>query len=227
MRLLMYNRLAMIHYPIVLVNLENAFVIGGGAIATRKIGGLLDAGAQTVTVIAPQLSAQIETWVTQDRVKAVRRAYAYGDLVKARLVIAATNDAQVNEQVWREAIERGILVNVVDDPPHCNFHVPAIVRRGNIAVAISSGGASPALSKHLRREIENVVGDEYAQLSALLAELRPLVQASVPQKQREELWHKLIEAALPLLRENRADEARRLVQSTIENIEPQRREENI
>lgn len=183
-------------------------MIGGGAIATRKIAGLLDAGASGVTVIAPQLSAQIETWVTQDKVKAVRRAYAPGDLANARLVIAATNDAQVNEQVWREAIERGILVNVVDDPPHCNFHVPAIVRRGNLAVAISSGGASPALSKHLRREIENVVGDEYAQLSALLADLRPLVQASVPQKQREELWLALIEAVLPLMREGHADEAR-------------------
>jgi len=198
----------MVHYPIVLVNLENACVIGGGAIATRKIAGLLDAGASGVTVIAPQLSAQIETWVTQDKVKAVRRAYAPGDLAKARIVIAATNDAQVNEQVWREAIERGILVNVVDDPPHCNFHVPAIVRRGNLAVAISSGGASPALSKHLRHEIENVLGDEYAQLSALLAELRPRVQATVPQKQREELWHALIEAVLPLMREGHADEAR-------------------
>jgi precorrin-2 dehydrogenase / sirohydrochlorin ferrochelatase len=205
----------MIHYPIVLVNLDHAFVIGGGAIATRKIAGLLDAGASFVTVIAPQLSTQIETWIAENRVSAIRRAYAHGDLANARLVIAATNDTRVNEAIWREAIERGILVNVVDDPPHCNFHVPAIVRRGNLAVAISSGGASPALSKHLRHEIENVIGDEYAQLSALLAELRTLVQANVPQKQREELWHALIEATLPLLRDGRTDEARHVAEKII------------
>lgn len=205
----------MIHYPIVLVNLENCCVIGGGAIATRKIAGFLDAGARVVTVIAPELATPIETWVTQGKVEALRRAYAPGDLAHARLVIAATNDAHVNQAVWREAMERGILVNVVDDPPHCNFHVPAIVRRGEVAITISTGGASPALAKHLREKIEGVLGDEYAQLSALLAELRPRVQASVPQSQREKLWRALIDAALPLLRENRADEARRAAEQLI------------
>ena len=193
----------MLHYPIVLVDLDTVIVVGGGAVATRKVQGLLDAGAQTVTVIAPDLTPQLETWVAEQRVTALRRTYQPGDLARARLVIAATDDATVNTTVWREARDRGILVNTVDDSPHCTFHVPAIVRRGDLAIAISTGGASPALAKHLRRELERVIGREYEQLAALFAELRPRVNTQVPRAKRAALWDALIETALPLLREGR------------------------
>jgi siroheme synthase-like protein len=196
-------RAPMIHYPIVLVNLENVIVVGGGAVATRKVQGLLDAGAESVTVIAPQLTAQIETWVAQNRIVPIRRAYQHGDLANARLVIAATDNESVNEMVWREAREQNILVNAVDDPPHCTFHVPAVVRRGNLAIAISTGGASPALAKHMRRELERVIGTEYDQLAALMAELRPRINSQIPSDKREALWETIIETALPLLRDRR------------------------
>jgi precorrin-2 dehydrogenase/sirohydrochlorin ferrochelatase len=198
----------MTHYPLTLVDPDtHAIVIGGGAVATRKVHGLLDAGAR-VTVIAPQLDAELEELARAERIAVIRRPYQEGDLHEARLVIAATDDAQVNQAVYTEARARGILVNVVDDPAHCTFHVPAIVRRGDIAIAISTGGASPALAKHLREQIEKLIGDEYAQLAALLAELRPHVQARVSRAHREALWHALIDAVLPLLREGRAEEAR-------------------
>ncbi|MBI5304588.1 MAG: bifunctional precorrin-2 dehydrogenase/sirohydrochlorin ferrochelatase [Chloroflexi bacterium] len=209
----------MIQYPITLVILDHALVIGGGAVATRKVQGLLDAGAPIVTVIAPQLTAQLETWVAQERVIAIRRAYAPGDLANARVVIAATDDTRVNEAVWREARERGILVNAVDDPPHCTFHVPAVVRRGDLTIAISTGGASPALAKHLRHEIERVIGDEYAQLATLLAQFRPRINAHVPHAKREQLWDALIKTALPLLREECEADARALMEEIVARYE--------
>lgn len=208
----------MTHYPIVLVELDNVIVIGGGAVATRKVQGLLAAGVAPVTVIAPQLTAQLETWVAQNRITPIRRAYQPGDLANARLVIAATDDAAVNESIWREARERDILINAVDDPPHCTFHVPAVLRRANLTIAISTAGTSPALAKYVRRELERVIGDEYAQLAALVAELRPRINANVPLDQRENLWDSIIELALPLLRERREHDARLGIEEILANV---------
>lgn len=208
----------MTHYPITLVEPElRAIVIGGGAVAARKVRGLLAAGAH-VTVIAPQLDAELDALARAGQIAVLRRAYQTDDLRDARLVIAATDDVQVNQAVYAEARARGVLVNVVDDPAHCTFHVPALVRRGNITIAISTGGASPALAKHLRVHIEKLIGDEYAQLAALLAELRPRVQAHVACEHRDTLWHTLIDTALPLLRERRVDEARACAENLIEKV---------
>jgi siroheme synthase-like protein len=147
------------------------------------------------------------------------RAYQTDDLKNARVVIAATDDPQVNQVVYDDARSRDILVNVVDDPAHCTFHVPAVVRRGSIAIAISTGGACPALAKRLREEIETAVGAEYAQLATLLAELRPRVRTRVPRERRGALWQELIDAALPLLRQGRDEDARRAVETTIQQAE--------
>jgi siroheme synthase-like protein len=210
------GRLRMSNYPVTLVDLEHgAVVIGGGAVAARKVRGLLDAGAR-VTIIAPQLTRELEDLARDQRIVVLRRAYQHGDLRDARLVIAATDDPQVNQAVYDEARARGILVNVADDPAHCTFHVPAIVRRGQIAIAISTGGASPALARHLRQEIEKTIGAEYEQLAALLAQLRPRVQARVPRECREALWHELIDAALPLLQTGDERAAREAIQALMQ-----------
>lgn len=208
----------MSHYPVVLVSLDNVIVVGGGAVATRKVQGLLDAGVASVTVIAPQLTAQLETWVAQHRITPIRRPYQPGDLANAQLVVAATDDESVNEAVWREARESGILVNAVDDPPHCTFHVPAVVRRGNLAIAISTAGASPALAKYVRRELERAIGPEYDQLAQLLAELRPRINSQVPIEKREALWDTIIATALPLLREGRGRDARLAIEGILANV---------
>lgn len=204
----------MSHYPISLVNLTHALVIGGGAVATRKVHGLLAAGAR-VTIIAPEISEELAALAHAHALTILRRAYQPDDLARAQIVIAATDDLAVNHAVSADAQARGMLVNVVDDPAYCTFHVPAIIRRGNIALAISTGGASPALAKYLRRELERVIGAEYETLAALLAELRPIIQTRVPRENRETLWENLIDAALPLLRAGRTDEARQSAEQLV------------
>jgi precorrin-2 dehydrogenase/sirohydrochlorin ferrochelatase len=185
-------------YPINLINLERrqTVVVGGGSVATRKVSGLLAAGAR-VTVISPELSPELTNLVEQGQIAFVERAYREGDLAGAWLVIAATGEPQVNQQVWQEAERRGCLVNVVDDPAHCNFIVPAVLRRGEMMITISTGGASPALARRLRERLESVIGPEYGDLAALLAELRPHLQARFPDPGvRSQVAYRLVDSDL-------------------------------
>lgn len=166
-------------YPICLVGLENrrSVVIGGGKVAARKAQSLLEAGA-SVSAISPEFCPEFSALGgPQAAVEMIPRAYQSGDLAGAFLVIAATDDPQVNQAVWREALQQGCLVNVVDDPQHSNFIVPAVVQRGEIKIAVTTGGASPALARRLRERLEALVGPEYADLAALLADLRPELQS--------------------------------------------------
>ncbi len=189
-------------YTVCLTNLDSrrAFVTGGGQVATRKVEGLLEAGAP-VTVISPQFTPELERWIAAGRVTAVRRAYSCGLLqtLGARpqdIVIAAAGDEAANCQVWEEASALGCLVNVVDDPRHSNFILPAVLRRGEVSVAVSTGGASPALAARLRDRIAGVVGPETAELAALLAALRPELIARVPPEGRRAAAGRLLDADL-------------------------------
>jgi siroheme synthase-like protein len=161
-------------YPINVIGLEqrHSVVIGGGNVAARKVAGLLEAGAR-VTVISPALAPELETLAETGRIVFIGRDYRTGDLAGAFLAIAATDEPAVNQAVWQEAEQLGCLVNVVDDAAHSNFIVPAVVRRGEVSVAVSTGGASPALARRLRERLETLVGPEYGELADLLAELRP------------------------------------------------------
>jgi len=140
-------------------------VVGGGQVASRKIGTLLKAGA-SVTVISPAMSKRFA------KVRWVRRGYRRGDLRGARLVVAATNDVAVNERVCAEAKRRGLLVNCIAPPAAGNFIVPALVRRGGITLAISTGGASPAFAKQLRGDLERFLGRTYPALLKQMAKDR-------------------------------------------------------
>jgi siroheme synthase-like protein len=161
-------------YAICLIGLERrrAVVVGGGSVAARKVAGLLEAGAQ-VTVVSPALAPELKALAEAGRIAVVERAYREGDLAGAFLAIAATDDPAVNQAVWQEAERSGCLLNVVDDPAHSGFIVPAIVRRGDLAITVSTGGASPALARRLRERLEALFGPEYGELVSLLAELRP------------------------------------------------------
>ena len=135
-------------------------VVGGGKIAEGKIPALLNAGAR-VRVIAPQISGAIAAWRQEQKLQWHAKAFEPGDLVGAILAIAATSAAGVNEAVYREADHLGILCNAVDDIEHCHFYFGAIVQRGDLQIAISTNGKSPALAQRLRKDLEARFGAEY------------------------------------------------------------------
>jgi precorrin-2 dehydrogenase/sirohydrochlorin ferrochelatase len=168
-------------YPVCLVHLERrtAVVVGGGEVAERKVAGLLEAGA-CVTVICPTQTAQLLAWANARTITLIAREYRYGDLAGAFLVVAATDDPMVNQAVCDESGERGCLVNSAEHPERSDFILPAVVRRGQIAVAVSTGGASPALARHLRDRVGHVVGAEYADAAGLLDDLRPALIERFP-----------------------------------------------
>jgi precorrin-2 dehydrogenase/sirohydrochlorin ferrochelatase len=168
-------------YTICLIGLQarQTVVVGGGHVAARKVEGLLAAQAQ-VKVISPVLVPKLQSLVDSGFVTLIQRSYQEGDLDGAFLAIAATDEISVNHAVWAEATKRGCLVNVVDDPGHSTFILPAVVQRGEMSVAVSTGGSSPALARRLRERLEYIIGPEYESLTELMAELRPELLASFP-----------------------------------------------
>lgn len=191
--------------------LENrpCLVIGAGRIAERKIGSLLDAGAK-VRVVALEANPVVTALAASGQIDLQLREYAPTDLDDMFVVIVATNNAELNAYVSGECQRRGILVNVVDQPALCSFYVPAVIDRGPISLAISTSGASPALSKHLRVLLEDCIGEEYGQLSTLMHELRDEVKAAFgEQPERAAAWERLLQSdVLGLLREGKIDQAR-------------------
>ena len=147
-------------------------------------------------VIAPGLGPELEAMVAAGQVQAERREYRPGDVAGAALVIAATGDWQVNAAVAEEARQRDIPVNVVDDPHLCTFTVPAVVRRGELLVAISTGGQSPAFARYLRETLEKLVDPAYGELLALLGHLRSQVLRQVPREQQSQVWDRLLDGEL-------------------------------
>jgi len=198
------------YYPIALL-LEDrpCLVVGGGRVAERKIESLLSAGAR-VTVVATEATEAISRWAADGRIALRLRPYAPEDLQSAFLAIVATDDADLNSRASAECQRRGMLVNVVDQPALCNFYVPAVVERGPINIAISTGGASPALARDLRKLIEQTVGEEYGSLAELMSELRPEVMAAYErQEDRAEAWNRLLASGvLDMLRRGEAAQAR-------------------
>jgi len=160
------------YYPIFLnIRGKKCVVVGGGQVALRKVEALLDHGAR-VEVISPELCPELNT-LAETREMAVRRKpYEPGDLTAALIVIAATDEHSINLEVVKEASITGILVNVVDDPRNSNFIVPSCLRRGDITVAVSTAGRSPALARKIRTRLEKDLEEEYAALAVLVDEVR-------------------------------------------------------
>jgi precorrin-2 dehydrogenase/sirohydrochlorin ferrochelatase len=155
-------------------------VIGGGEIGLEKVEGLLACDG-AVTLIAPTAELALQEYAREGSIRWEQRAYAgASDLQGAFMAIAATDDTDVNIAVYDDAERRAMLVNVVDVPPLCNFILPAIVRMSPLAIAISTAGASPALAKRMKREIESQFGEPYAQLAVLLNEVRGWAKGTLP-----------------------------------------------
>jgi len=205
------------YYPVLLdVAGKPAVVIGGGEVALRKVEGLLDAGAQ-VTVVSPALHPELEALVAAGRVRRIAREYNHGDLEGYTLAFVGTDDRSVNAAVAREGKERGVWVNAVDDPANCDFIVPGIVRRGDIVLAVSTGGGSPAVARKLREDLEEFLTEEYVLMLELAAQVRRelrdrgvLVEPDV--------WNAALDAEMKhLLSQGHRDEAKqRLLRSLLE-----------
>jgi precorrin-2 dehydrogenase/sirohydrochlorin ferrochelatase len=188
----------MLTYPVNLVGLEHraCLVVGGGAVARRKVEGLLAAGARP-RVVATEAAAELASLAERGVVDLALRPYEAADLEGAFLVIAATDDPELNRSIAAEAMARGALVNAVDDADASNFIVPAVVRRGELTIAVSTGGASPALARRLREKLEAQFGPEYEQLVGLLAELRPEIMGQcAPGRPRLDAALRLVDADL-------------------------------
>jgi len=189
------------YYPIyVQLYDQPCVVIGGGKIAEGKVEGLLAAEAK-VTVVSPELTSRLHTLVEQNQITHIARTYQPGDLAGAFMVICATDQTEINHQVWQEASANGQLVNVVDDTPRCNFIAPAILRTGDLTIAISTAGKAPALAVRLKERLQEQIGSEYERFLELSGQLREPLARHVPDfETRKALWYEIVDSkAIDLL----------------------------
>jgi precorrin-2 dehydrogenase/sirohydrochlorin ferrochelatase len=171
---------------------RDCLVVGGGRVATEKVHGLLECEA-AVTVVAPEIDAELRT----AGVRLHARPFTSSDVVGRFLVVAATSDRRVNSAVSSAAERRHTLCNVADDPELCNFILPAVIRRGPIAVGVSTGGASPALAQRIRDDVDKLLGPEHAELAERLAALRPWAKEALPSYEaRRDYFRQLVAEAL-------------------------------
>jgi siroheme synthase-like protein len=154
-------------------------VVGGGDVGLEKVEGLLACEADVV-LVAPDAHPALRAYAEEGSIRWERRQYEAADLERTFMAIAATGDTDVNIAVYDDAEARAMLVNVVDVPPLCNFILPAIVRTGPLAIAISTAGASPALAKRIKAEIAEQFGEPYARLAVLLNEARGWAKGTLP-----------------------------------------------
>lgn len=169
-------------------------VIGGGVVAEQKVLGLIEAGAR-VTVVSEQVTPRLDELAALGRIQLTRRPYRRGDLDGVFLAIAAPEDRALNQEIWEEAETRGIPLNAVDDLPHCTFIAPAIYRQGDLVIAISTGGKSPALAVRLRERLAALIGPEFGAFLDLLGDLRAEVAARVPGfAARTSLWYRIVDS---------------------------------
>jgi precorrin-2 dehydrogenase/sirohydrochlorin ferrochelatase len=208
-----------VFYPM-FVDIEGrrCLVVGGGPVATEKVEKLLEHGA-VVRLVTPRATPELSELVASGAVAEHRvRGYRPADLDGCFLVIAATNLDAVNRMVWQDAEARNLLCNVVDVPPLCNFIVPSIVRRGELALAISTGGASPVVAKHIRRQLERAYGPEWEALVALLRDVREDLKVRYPDMpSRRDAVERLLDTdVVRLLAEGEEDAARDLARQVLE-----------
>jgi precorrin-2 dehydrogenase/sirohydrochlorin ferrochelatase len=165
------------YYPVNLdMTNKRCVVVGGGDIAERKVERLLECGAQ-VTVVSKSLTPVLKARKKTGQMDHIDKDYEDQALDGAFMVIGATDRNDVNERISKEAIARGLLVNIVDDPDRCNFILPSLVQQGDLSIAISTGGKSPALAKKLRKELEKQYGPEYQTLLVIMGILRKRILA--------------------------------------------------
>lgn len=194
---------------------RSCLVVGGGKVAERKVEGLLKAGAKVV-LVAPQLSAEMAMIISGGRVEHHARPFVDSDIAGHFLVIAATNDPQVNAHVAHLANQHNIPVNVVDDAARGSMVIPSVVDRSPVMVAISTGGASPVLARQLRMKLETIIPQQCGELAAITEEYRDIVKARLPESQRKDFWEQMLKGPFAeLAYAGQVDEARRYLETAL------------
>jgi len=185
----------MMYYPVFLnLSHKKALVVGGGPVAQRKVETLLEHGA-SISVVSRELTARLKELTEKGKIRRLGSEFSEDHLKGMFLVIAATDDQMLNRRVSRCAQERGLLVNAVDQPEDCNFIVPSIIRRGDLQVAISTSGKSPALARKLRQEMELQFGEEYEKLLSLMGNIREVVLSrGLPQEENKQIFKNIVES---------------------------------
>src|SRR6476619_2404077 len=198
---------------------RRCLVVGGGEIGLEKVEGLLACDGD-VTLVAPEAVPELEALAREGSIRWERREYEPADLEGTFMVIASTNSTDVNIRVYEDAEKRAMLVNVVDVPPLCNFILPAILRSGPLAIAISTAGASPALAKRMKAEVAELFGEEYATLAIMLNDVRGWAKGTLPTYQdRKEFFEGIVNGdpdPIDLLREDRAQDVLAIIESAKE-----------
>jgi siroheme synthase-like protein len=202
-------------YPInLLVAGRRCVVVGAGTIGSRKIEGLLGAGA-VVHVVAPELGDEVRALVEAGRCSADERAFVPSDLDGAWLATTATDDPAINRAVFEAAEERRVWCNAADDPANCSFTLMSVVRQGDIVVSIGTGGRSPALAAYLKEHVETEMGPEWSQLLELLSEAREALRAS-GRSTMSVNWRRALDSGmLDLIRAGQTAEAKELLQTCL------------
>lgn len=180
------------YYPVML-KLENTkcLLIGGGKVAQRKLEKLLESGA-SVTIISPDVTSGIEKLFNEGKIRWIVDTYKSCYLEGVWLVICATDDNSVNGEVFKDATRRGIFVNVVDDPQHCTFLIPAVLNKRDLQVAVCSGGAAPVVSVKVRNKIEEIISDDLVEAVSVLKQMRSSIK-KLPSEKKRLFWKKVDE----------------------------------
>ncbi len=205
----------MSYYPIfVEMRGRPCVVIGGGAVGERKVEGLLQSGAH-VTVISPDLTERLGTLAREGAIRHLSRPYRRGDLIGCELAFVATDDAALNATIYKDAREQKVWLNAADDPAHCDFILPAVLRRDNLTMAVSTGGASPAAARAIRDELGKYLTADFAQLVQIASEARRELRERSLQPSGES-WNAALQGDFRrLIREGRTQEAKMLL---LENL---------
>ena len=214
-------------YP-VMMNLEgrNVLVVGGGRVASRKVKGLLESGA-SVVVISPEIDSELQDLAKQDKIEWLPHHFDeslvdhYPD---AALVFGTTDNREVNVRVFKACSYRKILCNIADVPDLCTFIVPAVITQGDLMIAVSTGGSSPALARRIREDLEQRFGPEYAEMTKLMGEIRRLVLAiGMPSDENKKLFTEIVDSTLlDALKKNDKERALEILRSILpREVDPQ------
>lgn len=207
------------YYPI-FVDLKNkpVLVVGGGSVAYRKVMTLLEHGA-IVRIVSPRILPEVEELVDSERCFWVNKEYGPEDIGDASLIFSCTEKEEVNAAVSEDSLERFRLINVVDDPEKCTFIVPSIMTRGDLTIAVSTGGSSPIVARQIREQLEERYGQEIEEYLGLLGKWRKKVKADLSHAQKQEFWAKATDGeVLGLIKNGRLREAKGVIESCFRSL---------